>query len=38
MKAVAFAEKVVKLHELDLKVSRLTEKYKSSLAEDDRAR
>lgn len=32
------AEKVIKLHEFSLKTSRLTEKYKSSLAEDDRAR
>lgn len=36
--AVELAEKVIKLHELSLKASRLTEKYKSSLAEDDRAR
>jgi len=38
LKAAALAEKVVKLHELNLKVLRLTEKYKSSLAEDDRDR
>ena len=38
LKAPALAEKVVKLHELNLKVMRLTEKYKSSLAEDDRDR
>jgi hypothetical protein len=36
--AAALLEKVVKLHELNLKISRLVGKYKSSLAEDDRAR
>jgi hypothetical protein len=38
LKAAALAEKVLKLHELNLTVLRLTEKYKSSLAEDDRDR
>jgi len=38
LKAAALAGKVIKLHDLNLKVSRLTEKYKSSIAEDDRAR
>jgi len=38
LKPVALAAKIVKLHRLSLQSCRLTDKYKASLAEDDRTR